>query len=117
MKTEQRTTFAELREPLTAALRRLIAKEDELHPFVVAEERDGPRSFVQFAGARDRPLVYDCPPLHIYNERCMLDVAVERGIEGLERQGVEPASTVWIVESERRPRLDWRRFLQKLLPA
>jgi len=112
------TTLAELQEPLTEALRRLIDKGEDRHPWVRVENvPQWPLCFVQFAGSRTTPLVYDCPPLGIYNDRRMLSDAVWIGIEGLTRQGVKPEDELQIIESEDRPRGGIQDLFRRLLGA
>jgi hypothetical protein len=111
------TTFAELGDPLTAALHRLIEKDDDRHPFVIVETVPKSAVFVQFCGARDAPLCYDCPPLGVFNDRCVLHIAVDRGIEGLRTQGVQPDDGLQIIESEDRPRGGIRDLFRRLREA
>lgn len=115
--TKSTVIFSGLREPLTAALRRLIEKDDDLHPFVIVKPASTEGVFVQFAGAKNRPLCYDCPPLGVFNDRCMLDVAVDRGIEGLRTQGVQPDSDLRIIESENKPSGGIRDLFRRLREA
>lgn len=114
---KSKTTLAELKEPLTEALRRLIEKDDDRHPWVRVEVDSHALTFVQFAGSRTTPLVYDCPPLGQFNDRRMLSDAVWMGILGLQRQGVEPETELKIIEHEERPRGGIRDLFRRLLGA
>lgn len=117
MKAAMTTTLSELEAPLTEALRRLISKDGDLHPFVIVETVPKSQVFVQFAGARDKPLCYDCPPLGVFNHRCMLDIAVHHGVEGLLTQGVKETDELRIIESEDRPRWGIRDLFRRLREA
>lgn len=56
--------LSEAQGPIFAALERLVAKDEELHPFVVVDRVGQPDVFVQFA-TRNGVLYFDVPKLEI----------------------------------------------------
>ena len=52
----------DLQQPLAEALQRMLERPESMHPFVVVNVV-GTDHFVQFCGALERRLRFECPPL------------------------------------------------------
>jgi len=57
-------SLSDARPAVASALRHLLETPEATRPFVVIEEADGER-FVQFAGSKERGLLFDVPALGI----------------------------------------------------
>jgi len=95
--------LSEAEEPIRQALERLLEKDDELHPCVVVDKVGRPSIFVQFAGGRERPLIFDVPLLRITFEEVTPEVGAARAVEELAALGVGPDERVVVHENEDGP--------------
>jgi hypothetical protein len=92
--------LSEAETPIRQALERLVAKEEALHPFIIVEKVGRPDLFVQFAGSRQRGLLFDVPALRIVLEKTTPKEGAFRATAELIVLGVLPDERVLIHERE-----------------
>lgn len=112
--------YTELREPLTAALERLVAKEEGKLPYVFVEEvvqknAGITKAFVQWCTKEGR-LLFDVPWANVNGEPMEIAPSIERALVLLRGVGVFDDDRLLIIEGDQRGKGDgepvpfWKRL-------
>jgi len=98
--------FTDLREPLTRALERLCAKDENRLPYVFVEEvvqknAGIQKAFVQWC-TKDGKLLFDVPWANVVGEPMTIDASITRAIELLRGVGVCDDERVLVIEDDQK---------------
>lgn len=88
---------------ISKAVERLLEKDEGIHPFVVIHQAGNETVFVQFAGSKQRRLIFDVPREGIVARPTTLAEGPGLAIWSLSRQGVRADDSIVILEHEDTP--------------